>query len=274
MRELERCCLTAHHLDTALPGAEAIVMKDEDTVYWGDDDDDDSLYVLFTPSFKKKIRDALPVIDDKKFDALVFFSEMAVENASHNYFLWNENSNRTSSKDHLVRIRRHIDALVNELYWAERAHGGNFKFWNALLANKRGNLTDYRWTVFTRISRYINIASLFLDKYFEGTHISYHNSEIGKKELDYNFQYNRSINHIADIYFTFTDKVPGRSKSTIGPFVRFAYQILRATTIMVPKSIDALNERWAKSDYVPDKIDLDRSLYAEYAEKKGIAIPF
>ncbi len=28
-------------------------MKNEDTVYWGDDDDDDSLYVLFTPSFKK-----------------------------------------------------------------------------------------------------------------------------------------------------------------------------------------------------------------------------
>jgi hypothetical protein len=89
---------------------------------------------------------------------------------------------------------------------------------------------------------------------------------------------NNTINYLADNYLTVMGKEPGRSKSSIGPFVRYAFEVLSSVPFLrSPKTVDALNERWARGRYKARNLSSFKNFVKDVeqqAQKRGVSNPF
>jgi hypothetical protein len=123
------------------------------------------------------------------------------------------------------------------------------KFWRLALADSSGNLDESRWDRFIKLTRSIRAAHHLLRRASE------------RKEFESKWREDNSeraydldlLKQISCVYFHVLKPKPGRSKSTIGPFVRFAWAAMRPVLGPRMPTIDSLNNRWARLRYDPTK---------------------
>jgi hypothetical protein len=70
----------------------------------------------------------------------------------------------------------------------------------------------------------------------------------------------RFLQQLACVYYHILGRKPGRSKSTVGPFVRFAWAAMTPVLRKRMPTIDALNDKWARLRYDATKTKVDMTV--------------
>lgn len=245
--------------------------RDGITIYGTDEDD---LFISFSEEKKREILNSLNIkIGTNTANQLMFLTEYCLEATWNRYFYAHDRVDYSRSLDHIKRIRKNIENILAELHYISEYYEEDM-FWSTVIANKHRNVTPFRWKIYVRMYSDLFRAYNFFGNYIEKKRVSYVNTDFGNKELDQETAVNDTLYELAKIYFTIIGKKPGRSKSTIGPFVRYAYIVLSELPLYKIKSIDSLNDRWANSKVQPRKIKLEIDFAREYAAKKGVIFPF
>jgi hypothetical protein len=145
-----------------------------------------------------------------------------------------------------------------------------------VLLNRKGKLPEWRWYFFKRLFNSTIFAGNFL---FAILHNEKPSVKLSDKEfsikLNLDLTGNMFLKDLAFVYWHILGKVPGRSKSTIGPFIRFAHAAMVAFVGEgLSPSIETVNERWARLDFDPRTKILNEAQVREYCSNRGIIYPF
>lgn len=164
----------------------------------------------------------------------------------------NEISHRLSA---ILYHLRELWQLANfEEDWERRD-----KFWANALVNSRGEPMPERWQKLKKFNRSIEAAYYHLCRHSE--------KQLGKtvgKASDDRGSQNGFLRQLSCAYFHVLGRKPGRSKSTIGPFVRFAWAAMRPVFADEMPTIETINERWARQKYDATRTRLDQRAFAEF----------
>jgi hypothetical protein len=128
------------------------------------------------------------------------------------------------------------------------------RFWTQILMDDSGVVPEDRWARFLKLTRSVYAARHLLgrasqNKGFESKWKE--NNSLSVLEIDY-------VKDLAGIYWHTLKRKPGRSKSTIGPFVRFAWAAMNPVLGDRMPTIDSLNDKWARLRFDATKLQLSQ----------------
>jgi hypothetical protein len=86
------------------------------------------------------------------------------------------------------------------------------------------------------------------------------------------FTGNSFLKMLSVIFYQVLGKKCGRSKSTIGPFVRFAHAVMSELPSITPQ-IETINERWARLEFRPEGKKWIEEYVEAYCVRRGIPSP-
>lgn len=127
------------------------------------------------------------------------------------------------------------------------------KFWASVFVDSAGEAHSEGWGRWLRLTRSLEAAHHLLRRFAERklkALQSEKDGSVGALEAGYLRQLSCAYTHILS-------RKPGRSKSTIGPFVRFAWAAMRPVLLERAPTIETLNERWARLKYDPSNASFD-----------------
>lgn len=146
------------------------------------------------------------------------------------------------------------------------------KFWNVILFRKKGVILS---TTFKRFG--VTLKVLFLiKKFLERVEIHEYMFARGYDNIDVFKNYatgNESLKSLSVVYYHVLGKKCGRSKSTVGPFARFAHAVMLAIAEDLTPPVETINERWARLDFDPTTKRWDKKTIDEYCKRRGIECP-
>jgi hypothetical protein len=192
---------------------------------------------IFNPDVAKILIDECEIVATIHLHTIVFQANFPnYDNASYRI---------TSILDHLGQV---LD-LVNFDGDSELAG----RFWAQILMDAYGDVPPDRWDKFLKLTRSVHAARHLLrrasqHKGFESKWKE--NNSLSVLEIEY-------IKDLAGIYWHTLKRKPGRSKSTIGPFVRFAWAAMNPVLGDRMPTIDSLNDKWARLRFDTTKTHLN-----------------
>jgi hypothetical protein len=235
-------------------------------------DDED----IFTYNLEQRqaILASIGIPEGEIANKLIFGCEMVADIILHNWDYFLSLPDDRETKQILTRIAWHMNEIIRIASFDDDK-GVSDRFWMMILLNRNQHLPLWRWNKFTNLRYNINIGFNYLASIINNDKPSAwicdkETSILSEKQLTGN----KHLKSLAVVYYSALGKIPGRSKSTIGPFIRFAHAAMFAMAGNLTPSIETLNERWARLDFDPSKRRLQKSVLQEYSQKRGIASPF
>ena len=191
---------------------------------------------------------------DELIEMCEFIAQSHIENLTYNAFL-----------PSLNEAERHIDAILYHLSEAIRHidFDGDWerrdKFWAKAFVDANGDLPAARWFGWSKFARSLETAHHHLRRFAERKLRSLQLEKgggVAALEIHY-------LKQLSSAYCHILKRKPGRSKSTIGPFVRFAWVAMVPVLLDRMPTIETLNERWARLKYDPSGTKLDLRVLEE-----------
>jgi hypothetical protein len=162
---------------------------------------------------------------------------------NHDIEFWPQFMDWSAADERITKIANLLLA-ARELAHFEGDREKSIHFWWKVLSNGNGDVPDQRWNGLWRFLRSVDAAHHYLYRWSErGTKGNW------RKEISLSYFEREFLRELAAAYYQLLGKVPGRSKSTIGPFVRFAYAAMAPVLGTRMPTIEALNDRWARTKY-------------------------
>src|SRR5271165_4239520 len=127
------------------------------------------------------------------------------------------------------------------------------RFWGHILADDSGDVPRERWEKFLRLKRSVHAAHHLLRRASERENFESkwrEDNSLSVLEIEY-------VKDLAGIYWHTLRRKPGRSKTTIGPFVRFAWAAMNPILGERMPMIDSLNDKWARLKHDATKTSLN-----------------
>jgi hypothetical protein len=124
------------------------------------------------------------------------------------------------------------------------------RFWRHIYTDVSGDVMQDRLDKFEKLIRSVQAAHHLLRRALERKILKSNwreDNSLSTLESEY-------IRDLAGVYWIALKRKPGRSKSTIGPFVRFAWAAMRPILDERMPTIDSLNDKWARL-----RIDITKS---------------
>jgi hypothetical protein len=118
-------------------------------------------------------------------------------------------------------------------------------FWTTVLLDPSGKLPSKRLDGFLRLTRSVTAARHYLRRFSERDAIRL----AFTKDTSDNAREAHLLKQFACVFYHVLGRKPGRSKSTVGPFVRFAWAAMAPVVRKRMPPIDALNDKWARLQY-------------------------
>jgi hypothetical protein len=203
---------------------------------------------------KRNILNAIGLSDGKIADRLIY----ECETVTHRFIASSRNyAELPTDKQMILRLHRinwHLEQvlLLAKFQNEDKSSDAYLKFWSVVLITKRLTLPEWRMKKFRKLYNGIAIASRYLDSIIYNEESS---SLIAGNEYsvddDKQLCGAKHLKTLSCVFFNVLNKKPGRSKSTIGPFVRFAYAAMLPASPRLTPSIETLNERWARLKFDP-----------------------
>jgi hypothetical protein len=163
-----------------------------------------------------------------------------------NYPSLNESENRINSiLYHLSEAIRHIE------FDGDRERRD--KFWANVFVDANGDLPQARWFGWSKFARSIEAAHHHLRRFAE-RRLKTMQLEKGGGLVALETSY---LKQLSSAYCHILNRKPGRSKSTIGPFVRFAWAAMEPILCDRAPTVETLNERWARLKYDAGQTKID-----------------
>jgi hypothetical protein len=124
------------------------------------------------------------------------------------------------------------------------------RFWRHIYTDVSGEVKQDRLDKFIKLIRSVHTAHHLLRRTSERNNLKSNWREDNSLSM---FE-NEYIRDLAGVYWFTLKRKPGRSKSTIGPFVRFTWAAMRPILDERMPTIDSLNDKWARL-----RIDITKS---------------
>jgi hypothetical protein len=235
--------------------------------------DDDELFV-YSPEQRKAILSAIGLPEGEVADKLILACEYIADNTLTNWDYFMQFPKDKEMRNILNRIAWHMEQIIEIADF-----GGNERlrnsFWANMLLNKNAVLPKQRWKIFIKMFNSISFSVKFLRLIANKEKTSmWFGGKDNSIDIERELNGNVHLKQLASAYYLILGKRPGRSKSTIGPFIRFAHEAMVSLSKELTPSIETLNERWARLDFDPQGKNLNAQYIREYCEKRGINNPF
>ncbi len=235
-----------------------------------DEDTEEDFYV-FEPEDRLAILKSVRLQEGELADKLILFCEIAADQALYEWDYYSGLPNIKEANRRIDEIYQHVVALIDLVSFGDD-HERRNAFWGVILRNKREGLSQSRWDKFTAFVSGLLLAKVFL-KSIKLNEKMFTSSKYTIDELKKRTTGNEFLKSLSFIYSSVLERRPGRSKSTIGPFVRFAHAVMFALAGSLTPPIETLNERWARLDFDPSKRRWNEDSVDEYCRKRGIKSP-
>jgi hypothetical protein len=235
---------------------------------------DDDEFFVYSPEQRKAILSAIGLPEGDVANKLILGCEYIADTMLSNWDYYMPFPRDKEMRNALNRIAWHMEQIIEIADF-----GGDLqlrdKLWANVLMNKRGILPNIRWKMFVKLYNSISFTTKFLRLIARKEKSSLWLGDT-KSSLDPEKELNGNIHlkQLACHYYVTLGKLPGRSKSTIGPFIRFAHATMVSLSEGLTPSIETLNERWARLDYDPRGKSVPEKHVREYCAKRGIDYPF
>lgn len=228
----------------------------------------------YSPEQRQTVLASIGLPEGEIANKLIFGCEMVADTIIANWDYFMPLPDDRETKQILDTIAWHMREIIRIASFDDNEEMSD-KFWRMILLNRRQMLPHWRW------KKYINLYNGII---FGGNYlISIINNDkasawICDKETSIRSEKqltgSKHLKSLAVIYYTVFGKIPGRSKSTIGPFIRFAHAAMFAMASSLTPSIETMNERWARLDFDPSEMRLQKSALQDYSQRRGVACPF
>lgn len=239
-----------------------------------DTDEDQEDIFTFSEEDRRSILASIGLANGPVANKLIVGCEIATEDALHNWSYFSSLPNDKETRRVLNEIFWHISEIIRIASFDDNIEVRD-KFWKLVLLNRRGELPSWRWYSFRRLFNQLIFAGNFIFAVLHG-----HKKSVRLCDENFSIKSNRELTgnrylkDLALVYWYAFGKPPGRSKSTIGPFVKFAHATMVAFAGELAPSIDTLNERWARLDFDPRKARLNEAALKDYCRNRGIEYPY
>jgi hypothetical protein len=235
---------------------------------------DDEMFT-YSPEARRAILASIGLEEGQVADRLIVGCEIVAGNMLHNWSFFSPLPNDKETRRILNEIFWHISEIIRIASFNDNIEVRD-RFWRLVLLNRRGKLPPWRWYFFKRLFNSMIFGGNFL---FAVLHNSKPSVKLSDKEFSINANRDLTgrifLEDLAVVYWHSLGKAPGRSKSTIGPFIRFAHAAMVAFVGEgLAPSIETLNERWARLDFDPRTILLNEAGVREYCRIRGIDCPY
>jgi hypothetical protein len=235
--------------------------------------DDEDIFT-YSPEQRQTILASIGLPENEIANKLIFGCEMVADTIIYNWDYFTPLPDDRETKQILTTIAWHMDEIIRIASFDGDKRARD-KFWGMILLNRSQNLPRWRWNKFTDLLYWNTIAFNYLASIINNDKSS---AWIAEKETsilsEKQLTGKKHLKSLAVVYYSALGKIPGRSKSTIGPFIRFAHAAMFAMAGSLTPSIETLNERWARLDFDPSKMRLQKSALQEYSQRRGIVSPF
>lgn len=212
----------------------------------------------YDPAARKRILQAIGPSDDAVAEELIEMCELVAQTCLDNQEYFASFPSKNESKKHIDAILHHIEQLLKYADFDGDKEKRN-RFWvQAVEDEERVKFSDrfYRWSALARsLEAAHHLIRRFSERRFDSL---YSNIMISSQ--------NFFLEQIGCVYFSIINRKPGRSKSTIGPFIRFAWAAMVPVFGDSAPSIDSLNERWARMKFDPIRKKLNPVALKEMRE--------
>jgi hypothetical protein len=190
---------------------------------------------------RQEILDSIPILDPSVSHVIIDECEIVATIHLHT-IAFQANFPTFDSANH------RIGTILNHLQGAfELAHFDDdvklaARFWRHILEDDYGDVPADRWDRFVKLTRSVRAAQHLLRRASgrEGFKSKWkEDNSLSVLEVEY-------LTDLAGVYWHSLQRKPGRSKSTIGPFVRFAWAAMNPILRDRMPTIDSLNDKWAR----------------------------
>jgi hypothetical protein len=226
---------------------------------------------VFDPEERAAILRSIGLPEGELADRLIFYCEMVADKAYKDLDYYFPLPSAKEARQRIYEILWHISAAIRLATFNSDMDMAN-KFWNVILFRRKGVILGTTWKRFCFALRMLVVAKKFLER----VKINEYMFARGERNIEVFKNYatgNESLKTLSVVYCHVLRKKCGRSKSTIGPFVRFAHAVMLAIAGDLTPPVETINERWARLDFDPTTKHLDKKAIAEYCKRRGIESP-
>jgi hypothetical protein len=154
--------------------------------------------------------------------------------------------NKNEANDRIDAILYHLREVLRHADF-DGDHNRRKNFWVTVFIDGNGVLPPDRWFGWSKFARSMEAAHHHLRRFAERRLQALQFENVGgSSALE-----NGYLKQLSCAYYHILKRKPGRSKSTIGPFVRFAWAAMAPVLDDHTPTIETLNERWARLKYDP-----------------------
>lgn len=197
----------------------------------------------YNPKARAKIRASVP-FPDSLMEEVIEACEHIASTHVYDVAFWPRFMKWDAADDRITKILDHL-FKAHELAYFEGDAKQAEVFWARVLSDKYGEVADHRWDKFWSFLRSIVAAHHYLRRWSEQTAKNREwCTDISLTHFEGVF-----LKELACTYYQLLGKLPGRSKSTVGPFIRFAHSAMAPVLGPRMPSLEALNDRWARLKY-------------------------
>ncbi|KAF2990149.1 hypothetical protein OGR47_11465 [Methylocystis sp. MJC1] len=234
------------------------------------DGTEESDLFVFDKDQRAAILASINLAEGELADRLILLCEMAADSAFIDWDIYDSLPNVKSAKWRIDGICWHLDQAIELASFGNDVEARG-KFWAVVLGDKNRVLLDSTRTRFVNAYNTIVLIGRYLAKLkIDGKLTRKRYSIDVLRECVCG---NDILKLLAVIYVHVLNRKCGRSKSTIGPFVRFAHSVMYSIAGDLTPPIETINERWARLSFEPTGKRLLKDCVDAYCAKRGVRSP-
>jgi hypothetical protein len=235
-----------------------------------DVEDTDEDFYVFEPESRKAILQSIGLPEGELADRLILYCEFAADAALSDWDFYSKMPNLKSAKKRLDDIWWHIHCAI-ELASFNGNNEQSDIFWRIVLRGKKLEEFQSDWNRFARAYNMMIVSRRYLER-VNLDRLMFSNKKYCTDILNECVTGSGFLKTLSVIYYHVLGKKCGRSKSTIGPFVRFAHAVMSELPALTP-SIETINERWARMEFEPEGKAWIEEYVRAYCARRGIPPP-
>jgi hypothetical protein len=208
--------------------------------------DDRKPLFRYNEDSRRAILTSIDLSEGALADELVEMCELLAQTHLCNVNFFADYPDKNEAKDRIYAILYHLGEAIRQADFDGDLNRRN-NFWATVFTDANGVLPPDRWFGWSKFARSMEAAHHHLRRFAERRLQALQLENVGgSSALETNY-----LKQLSCAYYHILKRKPGRSKSTIGPFVRFAWAAMAPILNDRAPTIETLNERWARLKYDP-----------------------
>jgi hypothetical protein len=214
------------------------------SAHWGHVAEQRRSRFRYGPESRQAILSAIPLSEGETATSIVAMCERVATHHITIVELYVGYPTRRLAERRIESILQRMSELIDLVEFDPGSDVANL-FWQDIFSGPSATVSYERLSKFARLARSFTAAHHLLRRFSERDGLQktwLQGTSVAAFET-------RFLQQLACVYYHILHRKPGRSKSTVGPFVRFAWAAMTPVLQKRMPTIDALNDKWARLRY-------------------------